>query len=313
MRNTSILRSFVVCFSASVVYAHSGHAVQQTEQLTTADGVTLHYEVKGQGDPLFLIPMGPGYAPGYLYPVRDRLSTSFQTVLIHLRGTGESQMTSLTPTTMTMDLVLSDIDAVRRDLQLDRINIMGNSFGGIISMSYAVQYPASVSHLVLVGSGGLSMAFTRYFRANIRSRLLPWEVEALEYWSDPARLERDPVKANHEMLRITLPAYFYDRTRSFEVLGMLTADSFEPRISDLLWMDLAQSGFDLAPELRRLDVPALIIIGRQDIVGETTAYEIHNALRHSELVFFEECGHFPWIEQEEQFYHTVQHFLGGGD
>ncbi|NIM49310.1 MAG: alpha/beta fold hydrolase, partial [Gemmatimonadales bacterium] len=296
MRNKTILRSFLVCSLTGAVYTHSGHPVQQTEQLTTADGVTLHYEVKGEGEPLFLISMGPGYAPDYLYPVRDRLSTSFRTVLIHLRGTGKSQMTSVTPTTMTMDLVLSDIDAVRRDLQLDRINIMGNSFGGIISMSYAVQYPASVSHLVLVGSGGLSMAFTRYFRANIRSRLLPWEVEALEYWSDPERLARDPVKANHEMLRITVPAYFYDRTRSFEMLGTLTASSFDPRISDLLWMDLAAAGFDLAPQLRRLDVSALIIIGRQDIVGEATAYEIHNALRDSELVFFEECGHFPWIE-----------------
>ncbi len=311
MHSPNILRSLLVCFMSSAVHAHVGRA-QETEQLTTADGVTLHYEVKGQGEPLFLIPMGPGYAPDYLYPVRDRLSTSFQTVLIHLRGTGKSQMTLLTPTTLKMGLVLSDIDEVRRSLQLDQINVMGNSFGGIVSMSYAVQYPAHVSRLVLVGSGGLSMAFTRYFRANIRSRLFPWEVQALDYWSDPERLQQDPAKANYEMLRVTVPAYFYDRTRAFEMLGTLTASAFDPRISDLLWMDLAQAGFDIAPQLRQLDVPALIIIGRQDIVGETTAYEIRDALENAELVFFEECGHFPWIEQEELFYQTVQDFLNAG-
>jgi proline iminopeptidase len=256
--------------------------------------------------------MGPGYAPDYLYPVRDRLSASFQTVLIHLRGTGKSAMTELSPSTMTMDLVLRDIEAVREHLRLERASVMGNSFGGIISMSYAVRYPERVTALVLVGSGGLSMRFTQYFRANIRSRLLPFEANALDYWSEPERLQSMPARSHYEMIRITVPAYFYDREKALGMMETLSEKSFNRQVSDLLWMDLAQSNYDLSKPLARLTAPTLIIIGRQDIVGETTAYEIDHAIPNSELVFIEECGHFPWIEQPEQFYPRVEDFLSSG-
>ncbi len=287
----------------------SGDDVPHPREVVTSDGLTVFYEVRGTGAPLFLIPMGPGYAPDYLFAVRDKLSRSLQTVLIHLRGTGRTVVEELSRKTMSMDLVLGDIEAIRQDLGLDEVSVMGNSFGGIISMSYAARHPARVAKLVLAGSGGPSMRFTSEFRSNIRSRLTPWEIDVLDYWSRAEKLQRMPARANHEMIRATLPAYFYDRLTVFEMMETLTDGSYNHRVSDLLWSELAQAGYDITEALAVVDAPTLIIMGRQDIVGETTGYEINHAISNSELVFLSECGHFPWIEQEHDFFSRVVSFL----
>ncbi len=133
------------------------------------------------------------------------------------------------------------------------------------------------------------------------------EIEALNFWTE--RMTSDPRRANYEMIRITLPAYFYDRRNAIKSLEGITEKSYNHVISDLLLMDLMKNKYDLQPKLKDFKSPVLIIIGRQDIVGETTAYKIHNTLPNSELVFVEECGHFPWIEQPDIFYRTVEGFL----
>src|SRR3546814_20958654 len=46
-----------------------------------------------------------------------------------------------------------DLEALRRKLKLNRIDLLGHSWGGIVSMAYALRYPQHVRHLVLVGSG----------------------------------------------------------------------------------------------------------------------------------------------------------------
>ena len=257
--------------------------------------------------------MGPGYAPDYLGPVRDRLSRSFQTVLIHLRGTGRTVIEELSAETMSMDLVLGDIEAVRQDMGLHEVSLMGNSFGGIISMSYAVRHPERVAKLVLAGSGGPSMRFTGDFRSNIRSRLSPWEIDVLDYWSRPEKLQTMPARSNHEMIRVTLPAYFYDRRNAFEMMETLSDGSYNHRVSDLLWSELAQGSYDITDQLASVDAPTLVIMGSQDIVGETTGYEIERAIPNAALVFLGECGHFPWIEQPKEFFRNVMSFLAADD
>ncbi len=53
----------------------------------------------------------------------------------------------------------------------------------------------------------------------------------------------------------------------------------------------------------------LIIQGRQDPMPETVAIEIHETIQNSQLVFIDECGHFPWIEQPKDFYRAVRSLL----
>lgn len=68
-------------------------------------------------------------------------------------------------------------------------------------------------------------------------------------------------------------------------------------------------GMDLRPALRQLNVPALVVAGRQDPMDPAMQYELHLALKSSRLVLLERCGHFAWLEQPREFYSAVREFL----
>jgi len=282
---------------------------QEIKTFESSDGMTLYYQISGTGKPLFLISMGPGYAPNYLFEVADSLSNDFQVVVLHQRGTGLSKMDSISMQNMNMDLYLMDIEELRKHLNFEKISLMGNSFGGIITMSYAVKYPDRIKSFILVGSGGIDLEFLTYFRSNIQSRLSIKEVEEIQKWSVLIKANERVREANYEMLKITVPAYFYDKRHTERLLSDINEEFYNHLVSDLLWMDLITKSYDLKPKFKDFKPQVLIIIGRQDIVGETTAYKTNKSIPSSQLMFIEECGHFPWIEQPEIFYSAVREFL----
>jgi proline iminopeptidase len=75
-----------------------------------------------------------------------------------------------------------------------------------------------------------------------------------------------------------------------------------------LFGDMAKS-YDLRPGLRKLDRSVLIVQGHQDPIGDKTAEEIHGLIASSTLSYINKSGHFPWIEQPEEFRKMVTAFL----
>ena len=75
---------------------------------------------------------------------------SWQLVYVDYRGTGRSQR--MPPESYTLENTIDDLDALRLHLGLDRIAVLGHSHGGILAMPYALKYPDSVSHLLLVAT-----------------------------------------------------------------------------------------------------------------------------------------------------------------
>ncbi|MEJ2104943.1 MAG: alpha/beta hydrolase [Ignavibacteriaceae bacterium] len=282
---------------------------QTIKNFVTSDSIKLYYQIEGEGEPLFLISMGPGYAPDYLFQVSDSLKSNFKVILLHQRGTGLSKMDSIRTSNMNIERCLQDIDELRIELRYNKISLMGNSFGGLLTMYYSVNYPNRIKSIILVGSAGIDLEFTRYFRANILSRLSIIEVKEIERWSDSIRSNRNVKKANTEMMKVTVPAYFFNKTYAANFCNQITEGTYNHLVSDYLWMDLMKNGYDLKPKFKEFSQNALIIIGRQDIVGESTAYKMNDNIPNSELVIIEECGHLPWIEQPNIFYKEVRDFL----
>jgi len=85
---------------------------------------------------------------------------------------------------------------------------------------------------------------------------------------------------------------------------------YDRSINEMLNADMAR--YDLNPELRDFDFPALVITGRFDAnVAPSTAWEIHKAIPNSRFVVFENSGHLPFLEEKEAFVRTVEGFLSG--
>jgi proline iminopeptidase len=299
--------------AAATAEGGSGPAVtgESSEGEVRVPGAVLHYAVLGEGEPLLLLAGGPGMPPDYMQPMAAGLGTKYQCVLLDQRGTGRSRQESLDATTVNLDTYVNDVEALRAHLRLDEWVVLGHSWGGMLAMTYAARHPTRVRALVLAGSGGPTLRFMDHFFDNQVARLTLEERELFKYWSDPARSAVDPQRALYERFRAAAPGYVFDRKIALLMAAATPAHAFSAQVYDLMMADLKARSYDLRPALEALSCPVLIIQGRQDPLGDSTAHEIRASLKQASLQFIEKCGHFPWIEQPQAFFRDVGAFLNG--
>lgn len=292
----------VLLFLHGAVHA----AAPVTEGDVTSGPATLHYWTQGTGTPVVLLSGGPGFA-SYLHPVMAELSKQHRVIMLDQRGTGQSPVAPLDATTISTAALVEDLEVLRRHLGIGHWTVLGHSWGGMLAMRYGIAHPDAVDALVLVGSGGMNNDFHSYFSTNIHYRLLPSDLDLEAYWQDPEHRRADPARAKLEALRAILPGYFYDRKNSVAFSQALTPAAVNGPMQSLILKEIARQ--DIGPGMATFTRPVLVLMGRQDPIGESVQYAIRDACKSARLAFIEKSGHFPWIEQTAAFFTTVHGFL----
>ncbi|HEV7237972.1 MAG TPA: alpha/beta hydrolase [Thermoanaerobaculia bacterium] len=273
------------------------------------DGTTLHYDVIGKGEPVLLLSGGPGFSPDYLRPIAEKLGDKYKFVLLHQRGTGKSVIETYDANAISLKNLVGDVEALRRELQIEKLTIAGHSFGGILSMMYAREHPERVGALALIDSGGPTLKTVMKFNANLESRFTDEDRALIKQWSDPERMKENRPRAALELTKAKAPAYFADRSKSRLLTDPMDVTSFH---SGVFYSVVPQMmGLDIRAGLEKVKAPVLVLHGKQDPLE--SADEVHETFPGSKLEFLENAGHFPWLEQPDAFYAVLGGFLGGLD
>ncbi len=115
-----------------------------------ADGVELYYRTVGDApDTAVVLHGGPGFDHGYLAPDLEPLAESFTLFVYDQRGSGCSTLGS-EPDLVNLEAHVADLDPAREHSGLERLAILGHSWGGPLAGQYALARPDRVSRLVLV-------------------------------------------------------------------------------------------------------------------------------------------------------------------
>jgi pimeloyl-ACP methyl ester carboxylesterase len=179
---------------------------------------------------------------------------------------------------MKLQLVIEDLDALRQHLKLDRLFLIGHSWGGMLAMAYADKYPGHVDELILISSGGPTNEYENWFGDNIESRMRPEDVAMRKYWMESVKRGVEADKAFLEALRPVVPAYFFDRSKGLAFAAQLQDGDVHADTFNLISAD-RRKDYSLGPGLRKLDRPVLIIQGHQDPIGQKTAEDIHALIK----------------------------------
>ncbi len=274
------------------------------------NGVELHYRTAGAGTPIVFLNGGPGANVDDLIPAAEFVPASYQRLFYEQRGTGRSKLAAPSQDNLSLRIVVDDLEALRIHLKLDRLLLFGHSWGGMLAMAYAAKYPQRVDRLILVGPGGPTLEFLDWFSDNITARMRPEDIAAVDYWEAAAKRGVAPDKVMLEIVRAMMPAYFFDRAKGVTAASRLADGMMHDQVNTVLWADL-RNGYDLRPQLRKLNRPVLILQGHQDPMGHKTAEEIHGLIRGSRLTYIARCGHVPWLEQPDVFRSAIADFLDG--
>jgi len=275
----------------------------------TSNGLDIYYRIFGEGVPVLIIGGGPGDSSDRYLSLCDLLSQNFRCILVDQRGTGKSSPSVYDSTTVSVALTLSDFEAIRNQLGLRQWTVLGFSYGGFLASVYTSFYPSTVSSLILLGSMGFDLNVFSHFSDNIMSKLLPSDLQLLDYWNDSSRVKADPHHAVVESIRARMPGYFYDRKKSLIVSQTMKDSDFNFEMGDLIWNDVFEKKIDLTKVKSGFTNPVLILHGRQDPLGESVPQMLSQYYKNSRLIFIEKCGHYSWIEQPEKVKSAINEFI----
>ncbi len=257
----------------------------------------------GEGPPVVVLHGGPGASHDYLRPGFDRLAIGRTLVYYDQRGGGQSPVPPGTPAGWQEQV--ADLEALRETWGLEQLTICGYSWGGLLAMLYATEHPDRVARLALVSPApawrAARLEFEATFSARNMSPALQAERAALR---DSGLRERDPEAYQRRLFELSVVPYFVDPA----LVRQLTPFRVIARTQQEVWSSLGD--YDLRPRLAQLDLPTLVLHGKEDVIPAWAAEEAARLLR-AEWHLLSPCGHCPHVEQPEAFVRAVDGFLAG--
>jgi proline iminopeptidase len=285
-----------VCFAQ---VAHRTGSVHTPE-------VDLGYETFGEPSAeiaIFAVNGGPGLSHAYMMQndLWQRVAAHRLVILYDQRGTGASKQVQPNAP-QTMDAQVADLDAIRNALSLDRIAVLGDSYGGMIAMAYAAAHPEHVSRLILSDSAAPSW--------KTMVHLLPQVFPDREEQGDAEakKLAPDPERAAQAGLVNHMRMMFYSTEMRDAYVSHMGDLGFVPAVGGTVQQ--ATEKLDLTPKLAGFRFPTLVMTGRYDMnVAPLTAWRMAHAIPGAQIVFFEKSGHLPAYEEPEKYLKVLETFL----
>ena len=278
-------------------------AAQQTASFQNA-GLTLHYTIAGKGTPVVILSGGPGMDAAYMQPVADIIAAHNTAILLDQRGTTGSMPATLDATTISPELYLSDLEALRTALGYKQWIVLGHSAGALTAMRYAIDHPDHTQALILLGTVPPRSAGLSRMMDNVAVRLTP---ETMQQVATIDATNDSPDAKMAAGVRIFFAADFYDRAAAAKFALTMTPETCHALTSSLL--QKAMPTFDLTPGLAKLHIPTLIVQGRQDPLDPDMASEARDAIPNAKLIILERAGHFSWLDNPKDFNATLEPFL----
>jgi proline iminopeptidase len=265
-------------------------------------GVALFERRVGDGPPVVVLHGGPGADHGYLLPGFDLLAAGRELIYYDQRGGGRSPVPR--DTAVGWREQVADLDGLRELWGLDRLVIVGYSWGGLLAQLYATEHTNHVERLALVSPGpSWRSARDEFERRFARLNLDP----ALQAERDAVRASdlrvRDPEGFQRRMFELSVVPYFYDPSKARE----LTPFRVIGRTQEEIWRSLGD--YDLRPQLGTLHhIPSLVLHGEDDPIPIEAARETADLLG-AEFHALDRCGHCPQVERPEEFRRILDAFL----
>jgi pimeloyl-ACP methyl ester carboxylesterase len=264
------------------------------------NGISIFCRVIGQGYPLGMMHGGPGSDHASLLPLKG-LSDSFTLIYYDHRCNGRS--TGPEVDTMNWGNLTADAEALRKNLGIEKWGLLGHSFGGMVALEYALRYPTSLSHMILLGSG--ASAFWPQENAPELLGRRGYGKRTVEASRRYFAGEVSPPELFRTKLRI-MPAYHY-RFNPFRVIfkkrSKGNSQAFIYGFSTLL------KGWNITDRLHEIQTPTLVLAGRHDFIfpPEHQAL-IADRLPNARLEIIERAGHTAG-ERPKEIIRLVKNFV----
>jgi proline iminopeptidase len=303
----SLFACFLLTLSRPGLAETTFGAVHRESGLITVAGTPYPFMIEGEGEPCLVV--GPGTQ--YAQLLSDRIKQSIRFIFVDFKHSWNAPSgTDLS--SVTLQYLVDEVDAVREALHLDRICLAGHSTAGFLAIEYALQHPDHVSRVILIGAPAYQNAEAE------RRRQAFWQQDAsperkARYAENLRQMPNETLRtlSPHDnfmfLYRRGAPYYFYDYSydSTWTELGHYFSSEFA-----IQFYRVTMADYDPRPRLANNQVPIFSAVGRYDYITPAFLWEGYEArIPMATVVRFNRSGHFPMIEEQRRFDSELIHWL----
>jgi len=281
--------------------------VQAESGIIEHKGASIYYRSIGKGEPILIVHGGPGMDHSYFLPHMDELADTYQLIYFDQRAAGKSSY-DLDSSQMSMEIMVEDIEAIRQHFSLDKINLMGHSWGGLLSMWYAKSHPDKLKRLMLINTIAANKAYDAAAAENLQKRRSEEDVAALQALMQSEAFKNQDEEAFLEVFKLNFaPSFFY--RNYLDSLQLTFPENYRERQGKLMHLLPDLQAYDLYGELSNIKAPSLLLHGEVDATPLAAIEKIAEQIEGSQIEVLAQCGHFPFIEAKAAFREKIDAFI----
>ncbi|MGE5796658.1 MAG: proline iminopeptidase-family hydrolase [Ignavibacteria bacterium] len=279
------------------------------------NGSKIWYETEGTGEPVLLIPGGPGNSHTYFHPWFSDLAENYKVIYFDAFGRGKSDRAK-DSTEYTFNRDVEEIELLRKALGYEKWIIIGHSYGGMVAQDYALKYPGSIEKLVLSNS----LYSGEMWQANNDNCNYELRNQYPEIWEKLIKLREQGFHSSsiEHQNAYNLPSgllYYYDASNAAKATTdslIINTTVYYTLVGDdgdfIIGGDVAK--LDFRTKLKDTKIPLLIIEGRYDRVAlPRFSIKFKDFAPQAEFVMFEKSGHNPYLEEREKYFQLLNKFF----
>lgn len=322
MKTNTIYIPLIILFSLFALFS-CGHQNQSTKNTTediktevsvieeTIDinGVKHFIKKIGSGEPLLVLHGGPGMFHDYLVPHFEKLANNYQIIFYDQRGCGKTEFPKDTSTINTLNFV-EDLEAIRNHLKIEKMNLVGHSWGAALAISYGKKYSANLNKLVLISPAPSNSAYFDQMFKNMQHKRTDKDTKELVKLMSSREFEKREPATFVKAIALGDNVNLANQETVDELYKPMTFT--KANANNLLLvnsiMEKTFFEYDITEGIDVINCPTLIIVGDLDNVPFASNQILQESLNARMEVLKPAC-HYPFFETPKEFNNAVKSFI----
>lgn len=296
---------YVLVFTLALLSLQSLAQSNITKGLRKINGTNLFVSIHGKGEYLLVLHGGPGLNHRYFLPHLNSLEKKFAVVYYDQRACGRSDTPSVD--SISMKFLVDDIEAIRKELKIEKLNILAHSWGAVLATQYGLLYPAHIKRLILSNPSPLSREYDTQVAALLKQKTSKQDSIGRAAIISQGNLD---VKKMEELFLLSFRLSAYNRSTISKLKLDLPPNFGEANGALFTALSKDQSlGANLYEKLNQFHFPVLIVHGMSDLLPMAAVDRLKKSIPHAKVEIFQYSGHFPFVEETEKYNVLVESFL----
>ncbi len=287
--------------------------VRYEEGLLKINGIDIFYKRFGKGNTHKLLTLhgGPGFSHDYLLSLADLAAVDFDIVFYDQFGCGRSEYPK-NESDYTLEYAVEEVEGVRKAIfGIEKVNLFGNSWGGMLALAYAIKYQQLLK--TLISSSGLSdvPATVREMHRLISELPEKYKNAIEKHERDGNFQNKEYEEASNFFMKqhlLRMDEYPEEVNASFDFMKTRGTYLKMNGPSEFTIKGLIKN-INFTSDLNKIRIPTLITCGKFDEVTQNIAEIIHREIKNSVLDIFNRSSHMAFWEERDEYIKHVSLFI----